>query len=255
MLVQQETFRLFLWGWMTLGLATFVVLLFVSAPYGRHQRQGWGPVMGARWGWVLMEVPCVVIMAVLFLHSSWIDNAAGWCFFCMWEGHYIHRALIYPFRLQASQRTIPWAIVGLGVSFNMINVACNGIELFEMRVPSSAQLLWNWHFICGLVIFVFGMTLNIHSDAILMHLRKGRENGGYKIPRRGAFRWLSCPNYSGEMVEWVGWAMATWSVSGSAFALWAAANLVPRALAHHRWYRGYFSDYPPQRKALIPFVL
>lgn len=37
--------------------------------------------------------------------------------------------------------------------------------------------------------------------------------------------------------------------------VWTAVNLVPRALAHHRWYREHFEDYPRQRKALIPFVL
>ena len=35
----------------------------------------------------------------------------------------------------------------------------------------------------------------------------------------------------------------------------SAANLVPRALATHRWYRERFPDYPQDRKALIPFVL
>jgi len=38
------------------------------------------------------------------------------------------------------------------------------------------------------------------------------------------------------------------------FAIWTMANLVPRALAHHRWYRETFADYPPGRKALIPYL-
>ena len=70
-----------------------------------------------------------------------------------------------------------------------------------------------------------------------------------------AFRYLSCPNCLGEMLEWCGWALATWSPAGLAFFLYAVANLAPRALANHRWYRRRFDDYPNRRKALIPGVV
>jgi len=57
------------------------------------------------------------------------------------------------------------------------------------------------------------------------------------------------------MIEWTGWAIATFSLPGLVFALWTAANLVPRALKHHAWYRATFADYPSARKAIIPLVL
>ena len=59
----------------------------------------------------------------------------------------------------------------------------------------------------------------------------------------------------GELLEWTGWAIATWSLAGVSFAVYTAANLVPRALAHHRWYRETFPDYPPGRRAVIPYLL
>jgi len=77
----------------------------------------------------------------------------------------------------------------------------------------------------------------------------------YKIPNGGLFRWISCPNYLGEIIEWVGWALATWSLPGMSFALWTAANLIPRAISHHKWYKTKFKDYPHRRKAIIPGVL
>jgi hypothetical protein len=39
------------------------------------------------------------------------------------------------------------------------------------------------------------------------------------------------------------------------FAIWTIANLLPRALQHHRWYQQTFSEYPAERKAVIPFIL
>ena len=55
-----------------------------------------------------------------------------------------------------------------------------------------------------------------------------------------------------RLAFWTGWAVATWTFAGAAFALFTAANLVPRARAHHRWYRETFPDYPPERAAILP---
>jgi len=94
----------------------------------------------------------------------------------------------------------------------------------------------------------------VYSDHILRQLRKPGESG-YKIPTRGFYRYLSSPNYFGEILEWTGWAILTWSLPGLAFALFTIANLAPRAIAKQNWYIKSFPDYPKKRKAIIPFVL
>ena len=53
-------------AWMALAAVTFVALLFVTAPYGRFTRGGWGPRINARWGWVLMESPSLITFVVLY---------------------------------------------------------------------------------------------------------------------------------------------------------------------------------------------
>jgi hypothetical protein len=57
------------------------------------------------------------------------------------------------------------------------------------------------------------------------------------------------------MVEWGGFALMAWSLPALSFAIWTIANLLPRALQHHKWYQQTFSDYPAERKAVIPFIL
>jgi len=89
---------------------------------------------------------------------------------------------------------------------------------------------------------------------MLLNLRKPGETG-YKVPRGWLYEYVTCPNYLGEIIEWLGFALATWSLPGLAFALYTAANVGPRAFAHHRWYRERFPDYPKHRKVLIPFLL
>ncbi len=106
-------------------------------------------------------------------------------------------------------------------------------------------------FLLGVALFGAGYAVNLHSDAVLRGLRRPGESG-YKIPQGGFFRWVSSPNYFGEVVEWCGWALATWSAAGLAFALFSFANLAPRAVSNHRWYREQFPDYPAERRAIIP---
>jgi len=77
---------------------------------------------------------------------------------------------------------------------------------------------------------------------------------GYRIPQGGLYRWISCLNYFGEIIEWAGWAIATWSLPGLAFAVWTFANLAPRARAHHAWYHQHFPEYPRERRALLPGI-
>ncbi len=78
---------------------------------------------------------------------------------------------------------------------------------------------------------------------------------GYKIPRGGAFEWVSGGNYLGEIVEWAGFAAAAGSLPAAAFAIFTLCNIGPRAWHHHQWYKKRFDDYPCKRRALIPFVL
>ena len=106
----------------------------------------------------------------------------------------------------------------------------------------------------GLAVFAAGFALNINSDKILLGLRKAGQSG-HSIPYGRAFHYISCPSYLGELLEWSGWAMATWSVDGLAFLIYTAANLVPMTLSHRRWHRKRSTDHPAQRKAVIPGVL
>ena len=85
-------------------------------------------------------------------------------------------------------------------------------------------------------------------------MRKPGETG-YKIPKGGLFKYISCPNHFGEILEWIGFAIMCWNLAAFAFAIWTVANLIPRAVSHHKWYKENFENYPTKRKAVIPFLL
>jgi len=133
-----------------------------------------------------------------------------------------------------------------------MNGYINGYEVFQLK-NYPANWLSSFHFVLGAIVFIIGYIINKHSEYLLKKLRKPGEKG-YKIPHGGFFKWISCPHYFGEIIQWTGWAILTGSVAGWAFVAYTFANLAPRAISHHRWYLQNFSDYPKSRKAIIPHV-
>jgi len=140
------------------------------------------------------------------------------------------------------------------IFFNLVNGFINGYYFGTASMGYTNEWLYDIRFILGGILFLAGMVINIRSDNILLALRKASQNG-YAIPNGGFFRYVSCPNFFGEILEWTGFAIMTWSPAALAFAVWTVVNLVPRALDHHKWYRDNFMDYPSERKAIIPFLL
>lgn len=248
---EQAFFNNLLVGWFVLAAMTFVALFFVAAPYGRHARTGWGPTVNHRLGWVIMQAPAPLVFAACFLLGEETNTATALIFFGLWEAHYVHRSFIYPLSLRGGGRRMPIAVVGVAFLFNMGNGYLNGRYLFSFSGGYPTAWLEDPRFLVGLGLFLAGFLINRQADRTLRHLRQAGESG-YGIPRGRFYRWVSCPNYLGEIVEWFGWATATWSLPGLVFAAWTAANLAPRAWVHHRWYREHFPDYPTGRKALMP---
>ena len=239
------------YGTLALAPVVFFLLLFIKAPYGRHIRRGWGPVLDNRLGWFLMESPAVLVFGGILLLFADL-NSATILLLLIWQMHYFHRAFIYPWTLQTGKK-MPWMILIMAVVFNTSNGYLNAWSIASQGDKYTDLWLTSPQFLLGALIFFSGMALNKISDKQLADLSRSSE--GYQIPQGFAYRWVSCPNYLGEIIQWTGWAIAVWSLAGWIFAIWTMANLVPRAIAHHRWYRETFANYPAGRRALIPFLL
>jgi 3-oxo-5-alpha-steroid 4-dehydrogenase 1 len=253
-MVDEVLLRSIMLVWIGIAVGTFFLLFFVTAPYGRHSRSGWGPMISARIGWIIMEAVAPLGFLYFFLKGNQSPNLVTVLFLGLFLFHYLNRAFVYPFRMKNSGRPMAVSVIVMGVFFNSVNGLLNGgyLNLFAFRYTTGWLL--DIRFLCGLALFFFGMYINFHSDGILRSLRSN-EIPGYKIPKGGAFELVSCANYFGELIEWLGWACLTWSLAGLTFAIWTAANLIPRAMAHHKWYRREFSDYPDKRKAILPYIL
>jgi 3-oxo-5-alpha-steroid 4-dehydrogenase 1 len=243
-----ETFNLICIIWAIVGVVSFIVLQFVTAPYGKHIKKGWGPEISNKFGWMIMELPSFLIIMYFFLISG--QSSYAKMLSVLWLIHYFNRSFIYPLRIRTKGKKIPMVIVISAIFFNLINGGLNGyfLSTLEQYNDSSFQ---NWNFYIGIIIFIVSFVINQISDNILIHLRKPGEIG-YKIPKGFLFKYISCPNHLSELLQWTGFAIMAWNYPAFCFLIWTAANLLPRSARHHKWYREHFDSYPKNRKALLP---
>jgi len=234
------------------AVLVFILLFYIPAPYGKFMRRGWGPSVKSGLAWMIMEFPSPFLMVYFFLTSTH-KNIVHYVFILMWLAHYLYRTFIYPFMQSGKKKPYPVVVVLMAVIFNVLNGFVNGYGVFHLYSYDKSWL-FSWQFIAGFVLFVGGFIINKTADSKLMHLRNNN-SGEYVIPRGWLFEYISSPHYFGEIVEWCGWAIMTFSLPGLAFAVFTFANLFPRAIASHKWYRQHFNDYPSGRKAVIPFII
>mgnify|MGYP000814636674 CR=1 FL=1 len=253
--VDKRTAAIFLIVMAVIALAVFIALHFLEAGYGYLFNRRYGPPVPNKVGWVLMESPVFILMCVLWAASDRMWEAGQLALFLLFEAHYFQRSFIFPLLMRGKSK-MPLGIVLMGMLFNTLNALMQGGWIFYVSPAGyyddwfSRPYIW-----IGGIVFLAGMAINLHSDYIIRHLRKPGDTRHY-IPRGGLFRYVTSANYFGELLEWVGFAIASWAWAGAVFAWWTFANLAPRAASLRRRYTEEFGEEFTRlgRKRIIPFI-
>lgn len=239
-----------------LAVIVFIALHRVEAAYGMTYNPKWGPSLSNKTGWVVMEAPAFICMILIWVSSPRRGDVAPAVMASLFLLHYFQRSFIFPLLMRGKSR-MPLAITAMGLVFNTINAYMIGGWLFFVAPAGMYPPSWLYSplFILGTVIFFAGMAVNMHSDHVVRNLRKPGDTRHY-IPRGGMYRFVTGANYFGELLEWSGFAILTWSVPGVVFVLWTFANLAPRARTLHKRYIAEFGDDYSSlgRKFIIPFL-
>lgn len=254
--MSEHSFYIFLLVMSIIAAVVFVALFFVDAGYGKFYNKKWGPGISNKLGWVLMESPVFIAMLVLWLCSERKADITRLVFLIVFELHYFQRSFIFPLMISGRSK-MPFSIILMGMTFNTLNALMQGGWIFYISPAEMYPDSWLYspQFIAGLVIFIAGMYINLQSDSIIRHLRAPGDTRHY-LPRGGMFKYVTSANYFGELTEWVGFAILTWSWSGAVFVLWTFANLCPRAARIYERYKVEFGDElkGSKVKRLIPFI-
>ena len=253
LIISYSFYKQLIYSWIALAIVIFLILMRITAPYGRHASSKWGPAINNNFGWAIMEFTVLMVLAIFILPAAPSLSLTSEIMIGLFCLHYFNRSFIFPFRLHTKGKKMPLIIVCSGIFFNIVNGFSLGYY-FAHFAHYDETWITGFRFISGSILFFAGLYINWKADNILIHLRKPGETN-YTVPKGWMFRYISCPNLFGELIEWFGFAILCWNLPAFAFFIWTAANLIPRAISHHRWYKNKFSDYPEDRYAVVPFLL
>ena len=123
----------------------------------------------------------------------------------------------------------------------------------ESVIPSSSTVQ------IGLIIFIVSELCNLYCHIILSLLRPASGSDVRPIPKGFLFDYVSCPNYTFEVMSWIGFSIMTGLVWSWLFTLVGALQMTEWAVKKHKLYRNDKNtgdEYKKLgRKAIIPFVL
>ena len=253
----------------TLLLIGFVIAALIyygnrygTAKYGgRFGESKAGFRLSSKMGWMLMELPALIVFPIVFFMGSNAMQPVPLFFLVLWTFHYLNRAIVNPLLMRTapgSKNSFDPSVMIFGWIVLALHSYLNAAYISEYGSHYQAEWFSDWRFIVGMLIYIFGFTLNVYSDAILRNLRSKTpkpDEPRYKIPYGGFFKWVSCPQYLGEITSFVGLAVMTWNLGAVFVVAVTAANLIPRALVTHGWFNKNFDEYPVERKAIFPHIL
>ncbi|KNC74304.1 hypothetical protein SARC_13144, partial [Sphaeroforma arctica JP610] len=164
--------------------------------------------------------------------------------------------------LKASSMHVAHYIVGMG--FYALCCLSLLLELNSRETDQDLDFVGGFCAISGLSLFCWASRHQYECHAILFKLRMQGERktddskpvSRYNVPHGDWFTYVSSPHYFAEILIYTsiyvatGLANYTWML-GISFVI---SNLGWGAYQSQLWYRRNFSDFPPNRKALVPYL-
>jgi 3-oxo-5-alpha-steroid 4-dehydrogenase 1 len=209
-----------------------------------------------------MEIPATAVFLWFFLQGPRAFEAMPLLLGLVWMIHYGNRGWFFPLSIRVvpgKKSSFSVTVMAMGMFVTAIHGYLNARWFTELGTHLNNDWFTNPRFLIGILVYYCGFLLIVSSEAIVRNLRDPAKlaagESGYRIPFGGGYRFVSSPQYLGELTAWAGFTIMTWGLPGLMIFLISAGNLVPRALATHKWYQEKFPDYPRNRKALIPYVV
>lgn len=179
---------------------------------------------------------------------NWVAKLAIAC----WVLHFVKREYETFFIHKFSRPTMPLQNLYKNCTYYWAFGAVIGIPLCATSyvAPTNEALVY-----AGLAIFLVSQVGNLICHIMLSKLRKAEGSNERPIPRGFLFELVSCPNYTFEVLAWVGFSIMTQIPYAFLFTVVGAVQMADWAQKKHQGYKKTDEKYKAlNRKAIFPFI-
>eukprot|EP00981_Chlorochromonas_danica_P011485 scaffold4036_cov248-Ochromonas_danica.AAC.10 len=180
---------------------------------------------------------------------NWVAKLGVAC----WVVHFLKRELETIFVHKFSRPTMPLSNLYKNCTYYWAFGAVIGYPLCSpsFQAPSEIQVY------IGLAIFLLSELGNLKCHLMLSNMRPKEGAQDRSIPRGFLFELVACPNYTFEVLSWVGFTIMTNLLFSGLFTIVGFYQMTEWALKKHKGYKKtYEKEYTKlNRKAIVPFVL
>jgi len=221
-----------------------------------------GPQIGWKTVYIFEYLGPIVIYALFYYGSSSIYGTQAYSskghhslfqkiLFVCWMFHFVKRELETLFVHRFGNDTMPLVNLWKNCSYYWVSATAIAFTINHPNFESSK--IFSTFQQAGFILFVLGELGNGIAHLQLRYLR--RENTRERrIPNGFLFEFVSCPNYTMEILLWIGFSLMCSCWTSWLFTCVGAIQMLFWAKKKHQRYRKEFPNYPKHRKALIPFI-
>ncbi|CAH8583795.1 unnamed protein product [Schistosoma intercalatum] len=176
-----------------------------------------------------------------------------------WSGHYIKRLLETVFVHRFSHATMPLRNLFVNCSYYF------GFALFISYFTNhhlyTPPTFGHTQIVIGFFLFMIGEWGNFSCHLAFKRLRPaGSKVRQIPYPMDGwlctrMFNLVACPNYTYEIISWIGFTIMTQTLPALIFTICGFRQMSVWAINKLKAYRLEFTDFPKNRKAIVPFIL
>ena len=169
-----------------------------------------------------------------------------------WSLHFIKREFETFFVHRFSRPTMPLSNLFKNCAYYWCFGLVIGYPLCSPGFVAPPQA----HVLTGATIFVVAEIGNLICHVMLRNMRPAEGSQARLIPKGFLFNLVACPNYTFEVLSWVGFSVMTGLLFSYLFTAVGFLQMADWAVKKHKGYKkSYGKEYISlNRKAIVPFI-
>lgn len=221
-----------------------------------------GPQFSYRGVFVVEYLGPILIMLAYALRPAFLygEGAASKPFgtvqtaaIALWIAHFVKRELETFFVHKFSRATMPLGNLFKNSMYYWGFALAVGFPLCHPAYTAPAN---QTQVLIGAAIMMVAELVNLAVHLQLSGMRSSEGSEDRKPPGGPLFSLVSCPNYTAEVLSWVGFSIMTQIALAYAFTLVGFLQMLEWALGKHKKYVETDPNYKKLgRKAMVPFII